>query len=479
MARFHPLAATFAMALSLSLAAPAFSAPNIVILIADDMGWGDVGYHGSEIRTPELDRLAAEGMRLERFYVYPVCSPTRSALLTGRSSLETGMLGPSNPWYAHGLAADEKLLPEYFQEAGYRTHAVGKWHMGPNEDHYHPMNRGFDSFYGHLHGFLNYEMHTAYGRVDWQRDGETVLEPGYTTRLIAAEAVRLIEERDAAAPLLLYVSFNAPHSPLQAPEETIAEYAHIADEHRRIYAAMVTEMDRGIARITAALEDAQIAGNTLLMFFSDNGGSLVLGANNGALRGGKASPFEGGIRVPALLHWPTRLEPGSVFGERITVTDLLPTLLEAADASVEAPKPLDGRSFWSAIADGAAPPPGEATVLSHFTGGLLRYAYFKDQWKLVQARDGTGGVKYLLFDILDDPYERNDLAEARPELLGELAAELEAMPKAEPLSLHEQPPDLSAPGAPSAPEPDNRAPTAAPYTESGPVPYPPGNFVDT
>ena len=269
-----------AAAIAASLAGPAGAAPNIVIVVADDLGFGDVGYHGSEIRTPELDRLAAGGVMFERFYVNPVCSPTRATLLTGRFGVNTGVLGPSNPWYARGLPLDEKLLPEYLREAGYRTHAVGKWHLGPNTPEYHPMSRGFDSFYGHLHGYLNYELHTIYGRVDWQRDGRTVHEAGHATQLVTAEAVRHIEERDQDAPLLLYVTYGAPHAPLQASAEAIAEYAHIGDERRRIYAAMVTEMDRGIARITAALEEARIADNTLLVFFSDNGGSLNLGGNN-------------------------------------------------------------------------------------------------------------------------------------------------------------------------------------------------------
>ena len=474
--RFPLTVALFVAAtLAASLAAPAAAAPNIVILIADDMGWGDVGYHASEIRTPEIDRLAAEGVKLERFYAHAVCSPTRSALLTGRFAVNTGVLAPSNPWYERGLAVDEKLLPEYFGNAGYRTHAVGKWHLGPNEPQYHPMSRGFDTYYGHLHGYLNYDLHTVFGRVDWQRDGETVHEPGYATHLVAAEAARLIEERDTDSPLLLYVAFSAPHAPLQAPEETIAEYARIAAEDRRTYAAMVTELDRGIARITAALEEEQIAENTLLVFLSDNGGSLNLGASNGPLRGGKSSPFEGGTRVPAVMHWPDVLPPGTVFDAQLSVTDLLPTLLAAAGAQVEAPKPLDGRNFWPAIADGAPAPRG-TTLLSHFAAGFMQHAYFRDEWKLVRARDGAGGLEYLLFDILDDPHEQHDLSAARPELFRQLVAELEAIPKADPISLNDQTPDLDAPGGPRASQPDNRPPGGTPYAESGPVPFPPGNY---
>ena len=439
------------------------------------MGWGDVGYHGSEIRTPELDRLAAGGVMFERFYVNPVCSPTRATLMTGRFGVNTGVFGPFNPWYERGLPLDEKLLPEYFREAGYRTYALGKWHLGPNSPEYHPMNRGFDSFYGHLHGYLNHELHTLFGRIDWQRDGETVHEAGHATQLVTAEAARQIEERDQDAPLLLYVSYGAPHAPLQASAEAIAEYAHIDDERRRIYAAMMTEMDRGIARITAALEEAQIADNTLLVFFSDNGASLNLGGSNSPLRGGKGTTFEGGIRAPALMYWPTGLQAGTVFAERMTATDLLPTLLAAADADLDAPKPIDGRNFWPAIADGAPAPDGPV-LLSGFGRGVVQHAWFRDDWKLVRTPDGQGGTEDLLFDIRNDPYEQHDLAQAHPDIFRQLVAELDAIPKAEPISLNDPLPDLDGPGGPTRWDPDNRPPGGTPYAESGPVPYPEGNY---
>ena len=467
--------ALVAAALAVCVAASAGAAPNIVFVVADDMGWGDVGYHGSEIRTPELDRLAAGGVMFERFYVNPVCSPTRATLMTGRFGVNTGVLGPFNPWYARGLPLDEKLLPEYFREAGYRTHAVGKWHLGPNSPEYHPMNRGFDSFYGHLHGYLNHELHTLFGRIDWQRDGKTVHEAGHATHLVTAEAVRQIEERDQDAPLLLYVSYGAPHAPLQASAEAIAEYAHIDDERRRIYAAMMTEMDRGIARITAALDEAQIAENTLLLFFSDNGASLNLGGSNSPLRAGKGTTFEGGIRAPALMYWPTGLQAGTVFAERMTATDLLPTLLAAADADPDAPKPIDGRNFWPAIADGAPAPDGPV-LLSGFGRGVVQHAWFRDDWKLVRTPDGQGGTVDLLFDIRNDPYEQHDLAQAHPDIFRQLVAELDAIPKAEPISLNDRLPDLDGPGGPMRWDPDNRPPGGTPYAESGPVPYPEGNY---
>ena len=224
---------------------PVSAAPHIVVFVADDMGFGDVGYNDSEIRTPRIDELAAEGLTLNRFYVQAVCSPTRAALMTGRTPLQTGDRAPIHPWYKKGLPVDEKLLPEYLRDAGYRTLAVGKWHLGPNLPQYHPMKRGFESFYGSLNGYLNHDTQTVFGRRDWQRDGRTVDDEGYATHLIANEAIRVIENHDAdEEPLFLYVAFTAPHTPLQAPQAVVDTYADIRDPNRRTYAAITMSKPR-------------------------------------------------------------------------------------------------------------------------------------------------------------------------------------------------------------------------------------------
>ena len=457
---------------------PASGAPNIVVLISDDMGWGDVGFNGSEIETPELDRLAAEGMRLNRFYVQSVCSPTRATLMTGRSPLSTGVSSPFNPWYERGLPADEKLLPEYLRDAGYQTHATGKWHLGPNEPIYHPLNRGFDTFYGSLHGYLNHESHMVFGRVDWQRNGKTVLEDGHVTDLIADEAVRHIRERDRDRPMFLYVTFTAPHSPLQAREEMIAAYSQLEDESRRVYAAMVSEMDRAVARITAALDDEGIMDETLLMFFTDNGGVPRLGASNAPLRGGKGSPWEGGIRVPALIYGLDTIEGGMVFDQRLTVMDLLPTFLAAADIPLDTPKPIEGQNMWPVLSAGE-PTVSQDVVLSNYSSGAdaVLHAFFSDEWKLVQALNEDREVQSYLFEIYKDPYEQNDLATERPDVLARLVAELEAMPQADPVNRGQKPPDMNSPGSPGAAEPDTRPAVRTAYAESGLIPYPSaGNY---
>ncbi len=440
-------------------------APNIVILIADDLGWADVGYHGSEIRTPTIDQLAAEGLELNRFYAHPVCSPTRSALLTGRSAVNTGVQAPFEPEYAKGLPLDEKLMPQYFKEAGYQTIAIGKWHLGPNHLSYYPQNRGFDHFYGHLNGFLNYTMHTIWRAVDWQRNGETIMEEGYSTHLVADEAVRLIRNRNQEQPMFLYVSFNAPHTPLQAPEESIAAYAAIEDQNRRVFAAMVTELDSAIARIREALAAENIADNTLLLFMSDNGGARRLGASNYPLRGGKGSTFEGGIRVPAALYWPGHVQAGAAYDGRISVEDLLPTFAAAAGFELDPPKPLDGQNLWPALADGVEVTERDA-VISAYDPGHLNIAYFTEGWKLVKVRSRGEESRHYLFDVINDPNEETDLATEYPELFARLVAQLEAMPKAEPVTLGETTPDRSQPGSPGALAPDNRPANQPPYTET-------------
>jgi len=457
--------------------APVAGAPNIVVLIADDMGWGDVGFNGSEIRTPEIDRLAAEGMRLNRFYVQAVCSPTRATFLTGRSPLSTSVSSPFDPWFERGLPTDEKLMPEYLREAGYQTHAVGKWHLGSNESIYHPLNHGFDTFYGSLHGYLNHESHTMAGRVDWQRNGETVFEVGHVTDLIADEAVRHIQERDPDRPIFLYITFTAPHVPLQASEEAIAAYSHLEDQTRRVYAAMVSEMDGAIARISEALDDAGIMDETLLMFFSDNGGNPRLGANNGQLRGAKNSPWEGGIRVPALIHGLDVIEGGTVFDQRLTVMDLLPTFLAAADIPIDAPKQIEGQNMWPVVSVGE-PIVSQDVILSnyHSSTDAVLHAFFSDDWKLVQGLNEDGEVQNYLFDIYTDPYEQNDLATEYPDVLARLVAELAAVPQVEPINRGQRYPDMDAPGSPVSVDPDTRPAIATPYAESGVIPFPPGNY---
>ena len=246
------------------LVAPAWAAapkrPHVVFLLADDLGWKDVGYHASEIKTPNLDRISVAGARLEQFYVMPVCSPTRCCLMTGRYPMRTGLQsGVVRPWAQYGLPLDERTLAQALKEAGYVTAITGKWHLGHFEPEYLPTRRGFDHQYGHYNGAIDYFDHTREGGLDWHRDDKVLREEGYSTNLIGAEAVRLIKGHDPKTPLFLYVPFNAPHTPLQAPEEYLKKYADIKDMQRRKYAAMVTCLDDAVGRIEAALKEPRSA----------------------------------------------------------------------------------------------------------------------------------------------------------------------------------------------------------------------------
>jgi arylsulfatase A-like enzyme len=319
--------------------------PNLLLMMADDLGWGDVGYHGSEIRTPHIDAIAKRGASLTHFYAYPWCSPTRAALLTGRSALTLGVHGPFGPNDKTGLGLDEHLMPESFKAEGYQTWITGKWHLGLARKAFFPHNRGFDHFYGHAGAAVSYNSHLGAGAYDWQRNGKTVREDGYTTELIGNDMAGLIRNRDRSRPFFAYVPFNAPHTPLEAPAESIAKYAHIENENRRTYAAMVDVVDQQVGRLVSILDEEKIAGETIVMLCSDNGGSI--GASNGTLRLGKTTVFEGGIRVPAAIHYPGVIEGGKTIGQMVTMHDLFPTLAAACGVKPRNRKPFYGSNLWA------------------------------------------------------------------------------------------------------------------------------------
>jgi len=279
--------------------------PHIVHILADDLGWKDVGFNGcTDIRTPNLDGLAVGGARFTQFYVQPMCTPTRAALMTGRYPFRYGLQTAVIPSVStYGLDTSEWLLPQCLKEAGYRTAIIGKWHLGHADRKYWPKQRGFDSHYGAMIGELDYFTHSEHGVLDWFREDEPVKEEGYTTTLLGKEAARIIEEHDTATPLYLYLAFNAPHTPYQAPKEYTDRYSDISEPTRRIYAGMVTCLDDEIGRVLAALERKKMRDNTLILFHSDNGGTrdamfagvmadmskIKLPCDNGPYRGGKGT----------------------------------------------------------------------------------------------------------------------------------------------------------------------------------------------
>ncbi len=436
------------------MAADTLERPHILVILADDLGWKDVGYHGSEIETPHIDRIAQAGVELDRFYVQPTCSPTRSALMTGKSPMRLGIIRPISKNQRTGLPLEETILPQYLARSGYQPLMVGKWHLGHYTPDYFPQARGFEHFYGHVTGGIGYWDHNHGGGHDWQRNGVTLREEGYSTRLIADEAVRVLETRDRSRPTFLYLAFNAPHLPNEAPEESIAKYATIENERRRIHAAMVSELDSAIGRVLDTFENEGMLENTIVLFSSDNGGLVpeasppglrkfaglladlfgrpvpidglefvVTNVNDGAsdnnpLAGGKGSVAEGGSRVPAAVWWPGRLESGTHQGF-MTMSDVLPTLLDAIGAGESIPPDLDGRSQWASLRGDAT----GSTTPDYVTTGYAGVALYRAPWKLVDPESPR------LYHIYDDPLEEKDLAADRPLIVDELVTAANAWPR--------------------------------------------------
>ena len=404
--------------------------PHIIHIVSDDQGWRDVGFHGSpDIRTPTLDRLAATGARLEQFYVTPMCTPTRAALLTGRYPFRYGLQSfviPASGTY--GLPTDEWLLPQALKEAGYRTAVLGKWHLGHADPKFWPRQRGFDHQYGYLTSEIDYFAHEVVGVPDWWRDNQPVREEGYSTTLLGDEAVRLIRGHDPARPLYLYLAFNAPHSPYQAPREYLDRYAGIADPARRTYAAMVTAMDDQIGRVVAALDEAKLRDRTLIVFHSDNGGlqdPRTAGqvpaepvADNSPLRGGKASLYEGGTRVVALANGPGRIAAGTTVDGLIHVVDLYPTFVTLAGGRLDRGKPLDGMDVWATISRGEPSPRTEVVYNIEPSAAAIRLG----DWKLVWRPALPPAAE--LYNLAEDPNEKTDLAAKHPDKVDALRVRL-------------------------------------------------------
>ena len=411
----------------LSCLSVAADRPHMIVMLADDLGWNDVSYHGDTISTPHIDQLSERGVQLDQFYVQPVCSPTRGALMTGRYPMRFGMqCGVVRPWASHGLPLEEQTLAEGLKKSGYSTAVVGKWHLGHFTGDYLPLQRGFDNQYGHYNGALDYFTHIRDGGHDWHRNDQPLYEEGYTTDLLGQEAARIIEAHDENVPLFLYVPFNAPHAPLQATEEHLQRNSHIENENRRTFAAMVTSMDDAVGTIVNASNKHLARDNTLIFFCSDNGGITRLGSN-GKLRDGKSSLYEGGVRVPAIMAWDGRLKAGSVVSEPLHIVDLYPTLLGLVGSEPKQKQPIDGKDAWPTISKGKSTP--HDFILHNLTPfhGAIRMG----DWKLVHNGQATANIttatgkeKWELFYLKNDPYEKNDLSTERPKQFNRLKKKL-------------------------------------------------------
>jgi arylsulfatase A-like enzyme len=341
------------------------------------------------------------------------------------------VLRPWDPW---GIPQEERMMPEAFRDSGYQTWMVGKWHLGHWNKQLTPNARGFDHFYGHVNGEIDYFEHVREEGLDWQRNGKSVVEQGYTTELLANEAVRLIEGRDRRRPFFFYLPFNAPHQPLMAPKPLIESYSSIADPKRRTYAAMVTALDLAIGKVLEALERSGAAQNTIVIFHSDNGAQTLQGGMNIPLRAGKSTTFEGGIRVPALLHYPGVLPAGVRSQQVATVLDMFPTLAAATGIQPKNEEPFDGRNIWEILKQaGSSKEPREDVLFAVGERGYWRHAIIRREWKLVTEQDQESlELKNFLFHIDEDPLEEKNLAETQPQLVRELTARIEEWRKLHP-----------------------------------------------
>ena len=416
----------------LSVVAHAAEQPNVVFILADDLGREDCGFMGGkEIQTPHIDKLAAQGAKLDAFYVQPVCSPTRAALMTGRYPMRHGLqVGVVRPWAQYGLPLEERTLAEALQEAGYATAIIGKWHLGHFAPEYLPTRRGFDHQYGHYNGAIDYFDHTRDGGFDWHRDDQACHDEGYSTHLIGNEAAQFIARSAGKKPFFLYVAFNAVHTPHQVPDEYTRPYQRLKGQRRK-YAGMLSAMDEAVGQMVEAVEKAGVRKNTLFIFSSDNGGPQPgVVTDNGKYRAGKGTLYEGGVRAAAFATWDEHLQAGSVIAEPLHVVDWYPTLLKLCGAKLKQRLPVDGLDIWPTLADGK-PTPHDAILLNAApNSGALRAG----DWKLVvrngnddpdggpAAKNGKESVE--LFNLKDDPYEHANLAGQNPEQVKELRAAL-------------------------------------------------------
>lgn len=413
--------------------------PNVVLVYADDLGWGDLGCFGADdLQTPNLDALCASGVRLPQWYSNsPVCSPSRASLLTGRYPARAGVetiLGGTR--HTAGLP-DLPTIASELRDRGYATSIFGKWHLGVDTD-YSPLRRGFDTYFGFRAGCVDYYSHIYYWGEHtplhdlWEDDEEVWSNGEYLTTIIARRASEWIEQH-AAEPFFVYVPFNAPHYPLHAPEEYVARFVHLPED-RRMMAAMIAAMDDGVGAILATLDRLGLRDDTIVFMSSDNGPSIeernwlngeevsYTGGSAGDLRGYKGSLFEGGIRVPAMISWPTMLPAGEDGRAVGAMMDLLPTILHAVDGTTDRlPDGLDGISLLKELTDGTPAP--DRSIYWSYEGQL---AVRTGRWKTIvdgaESMQAPVAVAECVFDLDADPAETDNLRGAQDEMFTQDAA---------------------------------------------------------
>ncbi|XP_063776279.1 arylsulfatase J [Pseudophryne corroboree] len=446
--------------------------PHIIFILADDQGYRDIGYHGSEIRTPTLDKLASEGVKLENYYVQPICSPSRSQFITGKYQIHTGLqhsiIRPSQP---NCLPLDNLTLPQKLKHVGYATHMVGKWHLGFYRKECMPTHRGFDSFFGSLLGSGDYYNHykcdspgtCGYDLYEndnaaWDHDHGI-----YSTEMYTQRVQKLLANHNPKTPIFLYIAYQAVHSPLQAPGSYLENYKSITNVNRRRYAAMLSCLDDAVYNITTALQKYNFYENSVIIYSSDNGGQPMAGGNNWPLRGSKGTYWEGGIRSVGFIHSPLLKNKGVVCKELIHITDWFPTLVTLAGGELDEDMKLDGYDIWETVSEGKRSPRmdilhnidpmytkarnGSWAAGFGIWNTAIQSAIRVNHWKLLTGNPGYGdwvppqsfsniglnrwhservsnGKSLWLFNITADPYERVDLSERYPDVVKQLLRRL-------------------------------------------------------
>ncbi|MDZ4286405.1 MAG: sulfatase-like hydrolase/transferase [Prosthecobacter sp.] len=435
----------FTIAFCLWLAATANAAavkPNIVFIMADDLGWADVGFHGGNAPTPNLDKVARESLELTQHYVAPVCSPTRTGLMTGRFWSRFGVSNPNN---SRALPWDTVTLPKALKIVGYDTAITGKWHLGSKLEE-GPNHFGFDHSYGSLAGGVgpyNHFYKKGEFSVTWHRNEKLITEEGHVTDLIAREATQWIAAR-SDKPFFLYVPFTAVHLPLKEPQAWLDKVpASIAGDVPRHYAACIMHLDAAVGQIVAALEKAGKREQTLLVFTSDNGGSTSENAdtkypaddypdgkipgNNTPLRGQKGDLYEGGIRVPVLVSWPNQIKPGKYDGVA-HITDWMPTFCALAGYVPDKDLKWDGKDIGAALRGG---PVLSGRTIYGVAPGFRSRMVRQGDWKLVVFEEKGKESKAELFDLARDPNEARDLSAQMPDKAAEMRMVMAEIAKAD------------------------------------------------
>nr|XP_008516307.1 PREDICTED: arylsulfatase J isoform X1 [Equus przewalskii] len=452
----------------------ATSQPHLIFILADDQGFRDVGYHGSEIKTPTLDKLAAEGVKLENYYVQPICTPSRSQFITGKYQIHTGLqhsiIRPTQP---NCLPLDNATLPQKLKEVGYSTHMVGKWHLGFYRKECMPTKRGFDTFFGSLLGSGDYYTHykcdspgmCGYDLYEndnaaWDYDNGI-----YSTQMYTQRVQQILASHDPRKPIFLYIAYQAVHSPLQAPSRYFEHYRSIVNINRRRYAAMLSCLDEAINNVTLALKTYGFYNNSIIIYSSDNGGQPTAGGSNWPLRGSKGTYWEGGIRAVGFVHSPLLKNKGTVCKELVHITDWYPTLISLAEGQIDEDIQLDGYDIWETISEGLRSPRVDILhnidpIYTKAKNGSLAAGYGiwntaiqsairVQHWKLLTGNPGysdwvppqsfsnlgpnrwhneritlSTGKSVWLFNITADPYERVDLSNRYPGIVKKLLRRL-------------------------------------------------------